>query len=96
MAGMISVMSSNGDDELKLPDDKAEAKKKVDELLDKSYSIFVTKESGEGDAKTKDSLKVSGYDEATGEYIVKQGEKPDLRINAATANATAVAPVAGG
>jgi archaellum component FlaD/FlaE len=99
MAGIIEILNSGkGHDELKLPDDKAEAKKKVQELLDKRYTIFVKVTTGEGDAKKEEDHKVDSYDEATGEYVIKQTvtEQKELRVLAASATATAVAPTAGG
>lgn len=102
MAGTIEVLSGRGHDELKLPEDRTEAKKKVDELLGKNYTIFakVKVTTGEGEnAKTEDQdKKVSSYDAATGEYVIKEKttEEKELRVLAASTTATAVAPTAGG
>lgn len=95
MFGSIQVLSSRGDDKLELPESLTEAKIKVDELLAKGYKIFVTVSTGEGDAAKKDTLPVKAYDPDTGEYVIGT-KKEDRRILAATAEATAIAPVAGG
>lgn len=95
MSGSIQVLSSKGDEKLELPEDGVEAKAKVDGLLGKSYNIMATVTTGEGDTAKPDTYKVSGFDAATKEFICKTSGD-DLRIPAATANVTAVAPVAGG
>jgi hypothetical protein len=99
MAGIIEVLATGkGHDELKLPDDKAEAKKQVDGLIAKGYTIMVT--VGDGDAKTE--KKVTEFDGETGDYIIKEKvtktvtEDAVLRVPSASAKATAIAPTAGG
>ena len=95
MAGIIEVLATGkGHEELKLPDNNAEAKTKVDELLTKGYTIMVT--VGEGDQKTE--KKVTGFDGEKGEYLIKEKSttETELRVLAATAKATAIAPTAGG
>lgn len=91
MGGVIEVLSTTGGHEdLQLPESPQEAQAKVQELMQKGYSIFLS--LGEGD--TKQDKKVTGFDGETGEYLVK--EETTLRFPAATAKATAVAPTAGG
>lgn len=97
MAGTIDVLATGkGHEELKLPDNHTEAKTKVDELMAKGYTIMVT--VGEGDQKSE--KKVTGFDGEKGEYLIKEKQttttETELRVLAATAKATAIAPTAGG
>lgn len=91
MAGIIEVLAAGkGHDELKLPDNGQEAKAQVDDLKKKGYTIFVAHEGADH--------RVDDFDASTNEYIVNQTvtETKQLRIPAATAKATAIAPTAGG
>jgi hypothetical protein len=97
MAGKIEVLNTTkGHEEVTLPEDKAEAKQKVDDMMKKGYSLFVTVEDGD----KKEDKKVTGFDGETGDYLVKEivTKKEDVihRFPSATAKVTAVAPVAGG
>lgn len=97
--GVIEILATGkGHDELKLTDNGAENKTKVDELLGKKYLITV--EVGEGDQK--ESKKVTSFDGEKNEFVIEEikretvESKTELRVPAATAKATAVAPTAGG
>lgn len=91
MAGVIEVLAvGKGHDEVKLPDNGVEAKAHVDDLKKKGYAIFVSHEGSD--------YKVDDFDPETNEYLITQSvtEQKTIRIAAATAKATAIAPTAGG
>lgn len=91
MSGIIEVLAvGKGHDEVKLPDDGVEAKAHVDDLKKKGYAIFVSHEGTD--------YKVDDFDPVTKEYVITQTvtEQKEVRIPAATAKATAIAPTAGG
>lgn len=94
MSGIIEVLSGNGHDEVKLGDNGAENKKKVDELLGKKYTVMV--KVGEGDAAKE--KKVTSFDADKNEYVVKEkvGDAETETRVAASVVATAIAPLAGG
>lgn len=95
--GILEVLAAGkGHDEIELGDNGEENAKKVQELLDKKYTITVT--VGEGEAKT--DKKVTGFDKEKNEFVIKETvtktEETELRVPANNAKATAVAPLAGG
>jgi hypothetical protein len=87
MPGVIAILSTgSGHDEVTLKSDPIEAKKQVDDLMQKRYTLFVNIDGTD--------CKVSRFDETTNE-VVALGEA-EKRVPAATAKMTAVAPVGGG
>lgn len=93
--GILEVLAAGkGDEKLTLGEDGQENAKKVNDLLTKKYSVFVS--VGEGEAKQ--DKKVTSFDADKNEFVVEETvqEKKEVRIPAQTAVATAIAPVAGG
>ena len=75
-----------GHEEVILPEDPKEAKVKVDEMLQKRYTLLLSIQGTE--------KKITGFDGEKGEYIVAETE--EKRYPFAGTKVPAVAPTAGG
>lgn len=108
--GIIEILSGNGHDEVALPEDRTEAKAKVEDMIKKGYALFikakVKKTEGEGEnakeIEVEEDKKVTGYDADTGEYLCDVTTTKTVtetntdRFPSSEYKATAVAPIAGG
>ena len=108
--GIIEILSGNGHDEVALPEDRTEAKAKVEDMLKKGYALFIKvktkKTEGEGEnakeVEVEEDKKVTGYDATTGEYLCDVTttktvtETTTDRYSSAEHKATAIAPISGG
>lgn len=89
MRAIIEVLAmGKGHEEVVLPEDPKEAKIKVDEMLQKRYTLLLSIEGTE--------KKVTGFDGDKGEYIVSETKAIEERFPFAGTKVTAVAPTAGG
>jgi hypothetical protein len=70
------------------PEEVEKARKCVEDMLKRGYSIFVDTPGG--------LLRVETFDPATDEYIVSDGPEKKKRVPAAKTKATAVGATAGG
>lgn len=90
MIGQLDVLhQSKGHETLQFKS-KKQAKEEIDKYLKKGFSILLDVKGG--------SKKATGFDQKTGEYLVKETRQVEetLRYPLATTKATAVAPTGGG
>ena len=95
MGSFCILHAQHGDDKLQLPKEGAEAKKKVEDLINKRYTLTLTYKTGEGDSAKEETTKVTSFDADKYEFVCK-GTGAETRHKPDDVTVVAVAPTCGG